>query len=227
MEYWQLKQRQALPLDAKIEMSKRRIREWYDGMDGLIYVSFSGGKDSTVLLHLVRSIYPDTPAVFLNTGLEFPEIVRFVRKMENVTWLKTGRHRVAATILRSSLRHHIDPIRKIVGVAQRQEDPPAVGFPPAVGRCRKPPINADQCRKQGPKSCLQTSHAVGQTATEDLTGSRSARLMVAGRGCGGALMFVCPDCPACHGWDESTQLSLLWDRLYHQTTVGGTKHSTA
>lgn len=69
-------------------MSNRRIREWYDYWGGEVYVAFSGGKDSTVLLHLVRSLYPDVPAVFCNTGLEFPEIVQFVRAAPNVTWLK-------------------------------------------------------------------------------------------------------------------------------------------
>lgn len=47
-------------------------------------VSFSGGKDSTVLLHLVRTIYPDVKAVFSNTGLEYPEIQKHVKSLENV-----------------------------------------------------------------------------------------------------------------------------------------------
>ena len=47
-------------------------------------VSFSGGKDSTVLLHVVRSIYPHVKAVFSNTGLEYPEIQRHVMSIENV-----------------------------------------------------------------------------------------------------------------------------------------------
>ena len=51
-------------------------------------VSFSGGKDSTVLLHLVRSLYPDVPAVFINTGLEYPEIVKFVKGTANVDMIR-------------------------------------------------------------------------------------------------------------------------------------------
>ena len=85
----ELKLFQALPLDIKIAKTKLRIREWvsFYGTDG-VYVSFSGGKDSTVLLHIVRSMYPDIEAVFVNTGLEYPEIQRFVKTFDNVTILK-------------------------------------------------------------------------------------------------------------------------------------------
>lgn len=76
---------QSLPLDIKVSMTITRIREWvnYFGVSG-VYVSFSGGKDSTVLLHIARSIYPDIPACFVDTGLEFPEIKSFVKSFDNV-----------------------------------------------------------------------------------------------------------------------------------------------
>lgn len=83
-----LSAKQVLPLDMKILMSQKRIHEWYDYWSGDVYVSFSGGKDSTVLLDLVRKVHHEVPAVFVDTGLEFPEIREFVKTIDNVTWLK-------------------------------------------------------------------------------------------------------------------------------------------
>ena len=85
-----LHQRQALPLEAKIKLTQQRIREWIDeyGEDG-VYISFSGGKDSTVLLDIVRKDYPFVKAVFVDTGLEYPEIRSFVKGFENVDWIKS------------------------------------------------------------------------------------------------------------------------------------------
>jgi 3'-phosphoadenosine 5'-phosphosulfate sulfotransferase (PAPS reductase)/FAD synthetase len=78
---------QRLPLEKKIDESIRLILEWHGHWAGLIYVSFSGGLDSSLLLHLARQAYPDIPAVFADTGLEYPEIREFV-----------GTHRLVETV---------------------------------------------------------------------------------------------------------------------------------
>lgn len=84
-----LKYLQRLPLDLKVMMTKARIREWVSHYgEDKVYVSFSGGKDSTVLLHLVREDFPSIEAVFVNTGLEYPEIQKFVKSFDNVTILR-------------------------------------------------------------------------------------------------------------------------------------------
>ena len=88
LEHWQLKQRQGQPLDIKEQLTANRIKAYYERLNGDVYVSFSGGKDSTVLLHQVRRIYPNVPAVFIDTGLEYPEIRDFVKTVDNVIWLK-------------------------------------------------------------------------------------------------------------------------------------------
>ena len=74
----------ALPLDRKIQISQTRIIEWYTHYKGNVCVAFSGGKDSTVLLHLVRTMFPDVRAVFSNTGLEYPEIRQFATSFPDV-----------------------------------------------------------------------------------------------------------------------------------------------
>lgn len=81
----ELAQMQSLPLKLKIKKTEQRIIEWYESHQGGVYVSFSGGLDSTVLSHIVHSLYPNVPLVFCNTGIEYPEIVTFVRTNNNVT----------------------------------------------------------------------------------------------------------------------------------------------
>lgn len=72
---------QALPLHKKIGITIARIAEWYEAFNGNVYVSLSGGKDSTVLWDITHKLFPDVPAVFSNTGLEYPEIQQFAKNI--------------------------------------------------------------------------------------------------------------------------------------------------
>ena len=83
-----LKIMQGWSLERKIRVTQTRIMEWYMRYDGQVFISFSGGKDSTVLLDLARRVYPDIPAVYVDTGLEYPELRDFVKTKDNVIWLR-------------------------------------------------------------------------------------------------------------------------------------------
>ena len=89
IDRYTLKLRQSMPLEDKVRFTKRRVEQWIEhfGVNG-VYVSFSGGKDSTVLLDLVRQVEPSITAVFIDTGLEYPEIKEFVKTFDNVTILR-------------------------------------------------------------------------------------------------------------------------------------------
>ena len=83
-----LKTMQAWPLSRKIQVTQTRIIEWYERFNGQVYASISGGKDSTVMLYLARQCFPDIEAVYVNTGLDFPEVRKFVLATPNVTVLR-------------------------------------------------------------------------------------------------------------------------------------------
>jgi 3'-phosphoadenosine 5'-phosphosulfate sulfotransferase (PAPS reductase)/FAD synthetase len=82
---------QAAPLSVKIKMTARRIRDWVDeyGQDG-VYVSFSGGKDSTVLVDIVRNVcgYKEIPLVFVDVPTQYPELKEFALTFDNLVILK-------------------------------------------------------------------------------------------------------------------------------------------
>lgn len=79
-----------MSLDDQITKAQHRIEELWNETEGKCYVSFSGGKDSTVLLALIKlceevlTIPPNSiPAVFSNTGIELGVTVDFVKWVKN------------------------------------------------------------------------------------------------------------------------------------------------
>lgn len=84
-----LAQYKILSLESKIQFTKSRINNWIDhwGIEN-VYLSFSGGKDSTVLGHIIKSMGINIPWVFINTGLEWPEVRKFALEQEGVVVLR-------------------------------------------------------------------------------------------------------------------------------------------
>ena len=86
-----LYQMQSLPLSAKIRMTQNRINGWVEefGEDG-VYVSFSAGKDSTVLADIVRNVcgYKNIPLVFIDVPTQYPELKQFAKTFDNLVILK-------------------------------------------------------------------------------------------------------------------------------------------
>jgi len=84
MQSWKLEHKVAHTIDAVSSFL-------YEKPDAVI--SFSGGKDSTVLMHIIRNVMKmNLPAIFCNTGNEFPEIVKFAKKFPNTRFIYPRMH---------------------------------------------------------------------------------------------------------------------------------------
>lgn len=95
----------ALDAQDKEILTYEKLDEWYTAWGGQCYVSFSGGKDSTVLAYLAARYLASykTPIwplnlVFVNTGLEYPEIQKFVN--EYADWLRREFPRITVNLIR-------------------------------------------------------------------------------------------------------------------------------
>ena len=98
----------ALDLTTKELTTYEKLDEWYTAWGGRCYISFSGGKDSTVLAYLAARYLSSfrTPPwelnlVFVNTGLEYPEIQKFVNKY--AAWLRKDKNEKRLERLRGEL----------------------------------------------------------------------------------------------------------------------------
>jgi 3'-phosphoadenosine 5'-phosphosulfate sulfotransferase (PAPS reductase)/FAD synthetase len=87
----ELYQWQVLPLNIKVLMAAERVRNWVNefGEDG-VYLSFSSGKDSTVLGHIIREVcgYKNIPFVFVDVPTQYPELKEFAQTFDNLVILK-------------------------------------------------------------------------------------------------------------------------------------------
>lgn len=111
-----LKRFQAESLDDKFQRTFANVSEWYLRWNNEVYVSFSGGKDSTVLADICarwcKVIGKPLYLVFVNTGLEYPEIQKHVKIFAQ--WLRDKYEiEVVLEILRPEMR--FDEVIKTYG----------------------------------------------------------------------------------------------------------------
>ena len=85
-------------MSALVADALKRIKEMYDAYVrkcDVVYIGFSGGKDSVVLLDLCHKVLPlDVPVVFSDTDMELPDTYRIWEKIQsrykNRTFLKVS-----------------------------------------------------------------------------------------------------------------------------------------
>ena len=58
----------AVWMKKKVAKAEKIISNWLEVTNGQVYLSISGGKDSLVAGHLIHSVYPNCPMVWVNQG---------------------------------------------------------------------------------------------------------------------------------------------------------------
>lgn len=70
----------SMPLEAKIIQTKFLINQAVRTFgEDHCYISYSGGKDSTVLSHITKQLYPNILHLFANTTNEYPETLKHIQ----------------------------------------------------------------------------------------------------------------------------------------------------
>jgi len=72
----------------KILLAEKILKKAYNDSNGKLFISFSGGKDSTVLRHITLRLYPNLKCVFSNTTNEIKEVVDYVKTFPNIITVK-------------------------------------------------------------------------------------------------------------------------------------------
>lgn len=75
-----LKSLREMSLESKIVQTKYLIKQAVNefGLEH-VYISYSGGKDSTVLSHIAKQLYPNILHIFANTTNEYPETIKHIK----------------------------------------------------------------------------------------------------------------------------------------------------
>lgn len=104
-----LKSLRQMNLYSKIIQTKALIREAVQefGLDK-VYISYSGGKDSTVLSHIAKTLYPNILHLFANTTNEYPETI------QHIQWEKEKNGTNIITVLPIDCHGEIWTFKKVV-----------------------------------------------------------------------------------------------------------------
>lgn len=131
-------------LDIKITNAMERIESLFYETEGKCYLSFSGGKDSTVILALIKmceEIYtlPQNaiPAVFINTGIELGATVDFVKWVKN-NWYENVQVIRPEKPFRSVIQEYGKPIKskmkaEFLGRYQKNKNENTLSFQYMIG----------------------------------------------------------------------------------------------
>ena len=83
----EIRELQKLPLTEKEKLSVEVLKKAFENSKHTVAIAFSGGKDSQVVSDLIERFLPEdfqkVHCIFGNTGIEFPESLKFARKYGN------------------------------------------------------------------------------------------------------------------------------------------------
>lgn len=151
----------ALDVQDKEILTYEKLDEWYTAWGGQCYVSFSGGKDSTVLAYLAARYLSSfrTPPwelnlVFVNTGLEYPEIQRFVN--EYAAWLRREFPHITVNLVRLRPKMNIRQVVTKYGYSIVSKEVAGVVYETRKIRTASERKNSRRAVRQGRKPlCVQ------------------------------------------------------------------------
>lgn len=147
-----------MSLEDKVYQTCVNINDWDMFTDGKWYISFSGGKDSTVLAYIAAKLLNGSPIprtlhlLFCDTGLEYPEIRKFVGWYAD--WLQKEFPRVTIDLQRRRPRKHFfDVIRE-------------QGYP-IIGKEVAQTLTEARRANDGTLCCRQMAKLNGELRTEE------------------------------------------------------------